>query len=324
MKRRHFISLTASAAAWPLTARAQRGGPPIVGYLSGVSAAASAPFLAALRQGLAETGFVEGRNVAIDYRWADGDYGRLPELAASLARRPAAVVFANNPAAPAAKAATSTIPVVFVVGVDPVATGLVASLNHPGANVTGVTSLNVEIGPKRMQILREMVPAANLFGVLINPRNPNADTLAREAQAAARTLGVQARVLHAGAESDFEGVFAELAKSGAGGLVIGADALFNACNAQLAALSLRHAMPAITQYRDFAVAGGLMAYGGNVTELYRRAAVYVGRILKGDKPADLPVQQVTNVELVLNLKTAKALGLTVPLPLLGRADEVIE
>jgi putative ABC transport system substrate-binding protein len=325
MRRREFISLLGgAAAAWPLAAGAQQH-IPVVGFLNGASPDSYADRVRAFRQGLSETGYVEGRNVAIEYRWADGEYDRLPALATDLVRRQVAVIVAGaNAGALAGKAATTTIPIVFSIAADPVALGLVASLNRPGGNLTGVTNLNTELGPKRLELMRELVPPSSIIGVLVNPTNRNAETLSKELQAAARTMGLQIHILHASAERDFDTVFTTLVQQKVGGLVIGADAFFNSRSEQLAALAVRHTMPAIYQFREFAAAGGLMSYGGGFGESYRLAGVYTGRILKGEKPADLPVQQSTKAELIVNLKTAKALGLTIPLPLLARADEVIE
>jgi putative ABC transport system substrate-binding protein len=280
--------------------------------------------LRAFLQGLSETGYVEGRNIAIEYRWAEEKNDRLPALAADLVRRQVNVIVANNPAALPAKAATTTIPIVFTIGFDPVAAGLVASLNRPGGNVTGLTSLNLELGLKRLELMHELVPAATIIAFLLNPTSPSAETQLRDLQAAARTMGLQLHVLHASTERDFDTVFANLVQLRAGALVIGPDAFFNSRSGQLAALAVRHAVPAIFQFRAFAAAGGLMSYGGNLADLYRQSGVYTGRILKGEKPAELPVQQVTKVELILNLKTAKTLGLDLPPTLLVRADEVIE
>jgi putative ABC transport system substrate-binding protein len=282
--------------------------------------------VAAFRKGLQESGYVEGQNVAIEFRWAEGRTDRLSAMAADLVRRQVTVIAATTtPAALAAKGATSVIPIVFEIGGDAVQLGLVASLNRPGANITGVTQLNQEVAPKRMELLHELVPSAKLVGLLINPKDPAvAEPLARASQATAHALGLDLHVLSASTENDFDGVFASLNQLRAGGLVIGTDALFIARPERLASLALRHAMPAVFQRREFAVAGGLASYGGDIIEAYRLAGTYCGRILKGERPANLPVLQATKVELYINLKTAKALGVTVPLPLSGRADEVIE
>jgi putative tryptophan/tyrosine transport system substrate-binding protein len=283
--------------------------------------------LRAFHQGLGETGYVEGRNVTIEYRWAEGHNDRLPALVADLARLEVAVIAATGGTAVAlaAKAATTTIPIVFNIAADPVALGLVASLSRPGGNLTGVTSLSVQVAPKRLELLHELLPAVTVVALLINPTNPIlAEIQSRDLQAAAGPLGLQLHVLHASTERDFDAVFATLAQLRAGALVIGTDLFFNTRSEQLAALTVRHAVPAIFQYREFAAAGGLMSYGNAIADPYRLVGVYTGRILKGEKPADLPVQRATKVELIINLKTAKALGLAVPLPLLGRADEVIE
>jgi putative ABC transport system substrate-binding protein len=297
-----------------------------MGFLGSESADASGDRLRGFRQGLGETGHVEGRNVSIEYRWADGQYDRLPALAADLVRRQVRVIAAaGTPVARAAKAATTTIPVVFTTAGDPVALGLVASLNRPSGNLTGVTNLNVEIGPKRLELLREMMPAATTIALLVNPTNPIAEAQSRDAQATAHTLGLQLHVLHASTERDFNTVFSTLTQLRAGALVISADLFFTARSEQLAALTLRHAVPTISsEGREFVLAGGLMSYGGSLTDSYRLAGVYAGRILKGDKPADLPVQQAVKVEMAINLKTANALGLTIPETLLATADEVIQ
>ncbi len=327
MRRREFIVAFGSAAvAWPFAAPAQPTSMPVIGLLS--SATASGLWLlnvAAFRQGLSEAGYVEGRNVAIEARWADDQYDRLPTMAADLTRRQVAVIAAfTTPAATAAKAATATIPIVFTTISDPVQIGLVASLNRPGGNVTGVTLLAVEVGPKLLELLHEAVPSSTIIALLVNPTNPNVATLSRNLQAAAGTLGLQLHVLNASTERDFDAVFAKLRELRAGALMIGQDAFFNSRGGQLGALSLRNAMPAIYVNRGFAAAGGLMSYGASQNDAYRQAGTYAGRILKGEKPADLPVVQSTKFDLTINLKTAKALGLNMPLPLLGRADEVIE
>jgi putative ABC transport system substrate-binding protein len=276
-------------------------------------------------QGLSETGYVERRNVAIEYRLSEGQNDRLPALAADLVRLPVTVIAAGGlPAVLAAKAATAILPIAFYVGVDPVEMGLVASLNWPGGNLTGVTGLSVELVPKRLELLHELVPTATAMALLVNPTNPNAVTQTRELQAAARTLGLNLHVLHASSEHDYEAVFARMAGLGAGALVVGADGMFVRHSEQLGALTARRRLPAITQDRGFAAAGGLASYGASIQDAYRLVGVYAGRILKGEKPTDLPVQQATKVELMINLRTAKAFGLAVPLPLLGRADEVIE
>jgi putative ABC transport system substrate-binding protein len=324
MNRRGLISLLGGAAAWPLAARAQQRAMPVVGFLSGVSAWEDAHLAAAFRQGLSETGYVEGRNVLVDYLWAEGHYERLAALAADLVSRQVTVIATGSIAAGlAAKAATTTVPIVFQVGGDPVESGLVATLNRPGGNLTGVTTLSLELWPKRLELLHEVVPTATLIGLLVNPINFD-NKLNLEIQAAARTLGLQLHVLHATTERDFDTVFATLVQLRVGALMIGGDAFFTSRSEQLAALTVRHAVPTIFQYRQFAAAGGLMSYGSSITEAYRLVGVYTGRILKGEKPTDLPVQQSAKFELFINLKTAKTLGLTVPLSLLGRADDVIE
>jgi putative ABC transport system substrate-binding protein len=326
VNRRQVITLLgATAVAWPLDARAQQPAMPVVGFLNSASPAAFPHLVAAFHQGLGETGYVEGRNLAIEYRWADGQYDRLPAMAADLVARQVKVIAANGPASLPAKAAAATTPVVFLTGVDPVENGLVASLSRPGGSVTGVTLLNVELASKRLELLRELVPSATSIALLENPAYPSvAERSSRELQAAARTLGLGLRILQASTEHDFNTVFATLVQMRAGALVIGTDPFLISRSEQLAALTVRHAIPAIFNYREFSAAGGLMSYGSSNRDAYRLVGVYTGRILKGEKPADLPVQQSTKVELIINLKTAKALGIIVPLPLLGRADEVIE
>jgi putative ABC transport system substrate-binding protein len=322
MKRREFITLLGGAAAWPLAARAQQ--PPVIGFLNTGSPNLLPHHLSAFRQGFNDAGYVEGRNVAIEYRWADGRYDRLPALAADLVRQRVAVIVANGPAVPPAKLATATIPIVFVTGVDPVATGLVARLNEPGGNLTGVTTLDVELGPKLLDVLHQTVPGAANIAALVNPLNPAGAGQSADLLAAARNFGLQLTILHAGGEAQIDAVFASLAKSRPGALLISSDAFFNSQCERLAALSVRNALATISLYREFPAAGGLMSYGTSIADLYRQAAAYTGRILKGEKPADLPVQQATKIELIINLKTAKALGLEVPTTLLVRADEVIE
>ncbi len=327
MQRRQFIAfLGGAAAAWPLASRAQQPALPVVGFVNFASAKGYEPRLSAFLKGLSEAGYVDGRNVTIEYRWAEGRIDRLPAMVADLVHRQVTVIAATStPAALAAKAATTTIPIVFEMGGDPVRLGLGPSLSHPGGNVTGVTQMNQEVTPKRLQLLHELVPTASIIALLVDPANPTvAETVTKEVQAAARTLGLKLHVLNASTERDFDGVFAKLIELRAGGLVIGGSAFFTTGSERLAALALHHAVPAIYIGRNFAVAGGLLSYGGDVNDAYRLTGVYVGRVLKGDKPADLPVQQATKVELYINLKTAKALGLNIPNSLIGRADEVIE
>jgi putative ABC transport system substrate-binding protein len=325
MRRREFITLLGGAAvSWPLAVRAQQPAMPVLGFLNTRAPDQDPQFLAAFHQGLKETGWVEGRNVTVEYRWAEGQNDRLPALAADLVRRGVTVIAANSQATAAAKAATTTIPIVFITGADPVQVGFVASLNRPGGNLTGVTSLDVELNGKRLELLHELLPKAGALAALVNPTFPGSDIISKHLQAAASTLGLQLHILHASTQRDIDTVFTTLARLQASGLVIGNDPFFTSWSERLAALALGHGVAAIYEFREFAAAGGLMSYGGSVTDLYRLLGVYAGRILKGEKPADLPVQQRTNVELIINLKTARALGITVPLPLLGRADEVIE
>lgn len=327
MRRRDFIALfSGAAAAWPLRALAQQSAMPVVGFLGISSPAGFAIRLRAFRQGLKDAGYVEGKNVIAEYRWAEGQNARIPALAADLVQHQVAVIVAGGTASVvAAKAATATIPIVFEVGVDPVASGFVTRLDRPGGNVTGVTNLNVEIGPKRLELMHELLPSVTVIAALVNPTSPIlSESYVRGLQAAARGLGLQLHVLNASTEQEFDKVFAELVQLRAGGLVITGDQFFSSRIEQLAALTVRHAVPAIYQYHAFVNAGGLLSYGASETENYRLVGKYVGRILKGEKPADLPVIQSAKVELIVSLKTAKALGLTVPMSLLGRADEVIE
>ena len=328
LKRREFISLLSGAVvAWPLAARAQQAPMPMIGLLGTESPDLYADRLRPFRQGLRESGYVEGRNVVIEYRWAEGHHDRFPSLLADLVSRKVAVIaaFAGTPPALAAKAATTTIPIVFVTSGDPVAAGLVTSLAWPGGNITGVTSMAVELGPKQLEVVRELVPTARVSALLVNPDNPaNACLLVEAVKAAAATRGIELHVLHARNESDFNAAFAALPSVGAGALMIGSDPFFNSRVERLVALALRHRMPTVYPFREYAMAGGLLSYGDSITGPYRVAGAYAGRIVGGEKPSDLPVQQSTKVELVVNLKTANALGFSVPLALLVRADEVIE
>ena len=324
MKRREFIALLGSTAAtWPLAARAQQTAMPVIGFLSSTSPQVYAVRLRGFAQGLKEEGYIEGQNVAIEYRWAGDHEDRLPVLAAELVQRQVTVIAAGgSPSSLAAKAATATIPIVFETASDPVTLGLVASLNRPGGNLTGVTNLNVEVGQKRLELLREILPAATIIAVLVNPSAAAVtEQFMRAMQAAAPALGMQLQVLQASTDRDLDTVFAALR---ADALVIGPYLFFASRKEQLGALSLRHAVPAIFTYRSFVAAGGLMSYGADETESYRLVGIYTGKILKGAKPGDLPVQRATKVELMINLKTAKALGIAVPLALSGRADELIE
>ena len=326
-RRELLLLLGGAATAWPLAGRAQHKAMPVIGWLTGASPGhAIAPIVGAFRQGLSETGYVEGQNLTIEYRWAEDHYDRLPGLAADLVRRKVDLIAAVVGPAPAlaAKSATSTIPIVFVSGGDPVAAGLVASLARPGGNLTGFSLLNVELMPKRLDLLSELVPQARVIALLVNPNNALTERMISDVQEAARTKGVQLPVLKAGTDSEIDAAFATLVQLHAGALVVQAEPFFRSRLDQLVALTSHHAVPAIDQSREFAAAGGLISYGTNIAGVHRQAGIYAGKILKGEKPADLPVQQPTKFELVINLKTAKALGITVPQSLLARADEVIE
>jgi putative tryptophan/tyrosine transport system substrate-binding protein len=326
MRRREFIAFVGTAAAWPLAARAQQPNTPLVGFLNVASSDEYRPQAAAFRQGLQETGYMDGQNVVIEYRWAEGQSDRLPVMVDDLLHRQVAVIAATStPAALAAKAATKTIPIVFEVGGDPIELGLVASLNRPGGNVTGVTQLTSGLVAKKLEVLHELLPTAKTVALLVKrPIQVNSEVQIRETTSAAQMLGLELHVLEVSTEEQLDAVFANLGQLRAGGLVVSGEAFFTSHTGQLAALAVRHAVPTIYSGREFAAAGGLMSYGTSFTNSYRLAGVYTGRILKGEKPADLPVQQATKIELYINLKTARALGIAVPLPLSGRADEVIE
>jgi putative tryptophan/tyrosine transport system substrate-binding protein len=326
MKRRAFIlALAGTAAAWPLAARAQQAAVPVIGFLSGGAPESVTPALASFRQGLQETGVIEGRNAAIEARWARGEFDRLPELAADLVGRRAAVIVTSTlPAALAAKAATTTIPVVFVIGEDPVEVGLVHTLNRPGGNVTGLSNFMNLLGAKRLELLAETVPNANALALLVNPNNPNAEPDSRSLQAAAQALGRRIEVLKAANEPELEAAFAAIAEQRLGALFVNIDSFFAARADQLVALAARHRVPASYPLRHFVAAGGLMSYDANFADAFRRAGVYAGRILKGEKAADLPVLQPTRFQLAINLKAAKALGIDIPAKVLALADEVIE
>jgi len=326
MRRRELITLLGgAAAAWPLAARAQQKAMPVIGFLNSASPGTSPPNLAAFHKGVSEIGYVEGQNVVIEYRWAEGHYDRLPAMAGDLVGHKVDVIVTGGiPAALAAKSATSTIPIVFTLGDDPVGLGLVASLARPGGNLTGVSFMLVELGPKRLELLSELVPWARSIALLVNPNNANAQRTSAEARDAARAKRVQPQILRAASESEIDAAFASAVHLHAGALVIGPDPYFLSRRKQLVALAADRALPVMYFGREFAVAGGLVSYGPSIAAAYRQAGIYVGKILKGAKPADLPVQQPTTFELVVNLNTAKALGLTVPPSILARADEVIE
>jgi putative tryptophan/tyrosine transport system substrate-binding protein len=324
--RRELLVALGGAVAWPLAVRAQQGKMPVIGILASVSPAPYAPFIAAIKEGLRQTGYVEGRNVAIEYRWAEGQYDRLPQLASELVESGVAVMIlvGGGATTTAAKAATATIPIVVVMGDDPVKTGAVVALNRPGGNVTGVSLLSVAMEAKRLQLLRELAPNVSVIAIVLNPNNPQADEQLQELQDAGHALGVQVEPFKAGSPSEIDTAFLNLVERRAGALLMAADAFFNTRREQFIVLSARHALPAIFPYREFPAAGGLMSYGTSLADAYRQEGIYAGRILKGEKPAEMPVQQAVKIELVINLQTAKSLGLTIPLALLGRADEVIE
>jgi putative tryptophan/tyrosine transport system substrate-binding protein len=327
MKRREFLSLLGgAAAAWPLAARAQQPGMPMIGFLHVASAGPFAHLIAGLRRGLGETGHVEGQNVTIEFRWADGRYDRLAELAADLVRRQVAVIVTGGGEAPAlaAKAATATIPIVFNTGRDPVKVGLVTSLGRPGGNVTGVNLFTTELAEKRLGLMHDLIPAGALFALLVNPSFPGAEEITQDAQAAARAVGRPTYVITASSESEIDAAFAAIVQMRAGAVLVGVDPFFNSRRNQIVALAARYAIPAVYEQREFAVAGGLMSYGTSLTDAYRQQGIYAGRILRGEKPSELPVMQLSKFELVINLKTAEALGLAIPPGVLAIADEVME
>jgi putative ABC transport system substrate-binding protein len=325
LRRREFVTLLGGAAAWPLAARAQQRAMPVIGFLNGTSLQGYGRFLLAFRHGLTEVGYVEGQNVGIEYRWAEGHYERLPALAADLISRHVNLIAATStPANVIAKAATTTIPIVFTTSSDPVELGLVASLRQPGGNVTGAVTLNIEVGSKRLELLHALIPPAAVIGLLINPSRPGAADQSHVLEEDARVLGLQIQVHNATTEGEIEAAFARLGAERAKALLVNTDAFFFSRRDQLVALAKQHEVPAIFDRREYAEAGGLMSYGGSVTDVYRLAGNYAGRILKGEKPSTLPVQQSTKIELVINLKTAKALGLSIPSTVLAIADDVIE
>ena len=324
MNRRDVLILAGVGIVWPPPANAQRKGMPVIGYLSSGSPGPNAPSVAAFRQGLSETGYIEGKNVAIEYRWAEGSYDRLPALTSDLVDLQVDVIVTGGPAASAAKNATSTIPIVVFGSGDPVAAGWAASLARPGGNLTGLNILLTELMPKRLELISELVPQAGVIALLVNPNSAGAERQTRDLQEAARARRVQLIILKAGTESEIDGAFGSLVQSQAGALLVGADAFFNSRREKLVALAARFAVPAIYEWREFAELGGLVSYGPSQTDLWRQVGIYTGKILKGAKPGDLPIQQPTTFELVVNLNTAKALGLTIPPSILARATEVLE
>src|SRR5262245_31662739 len=326
MKRREFITLIGGVAAWPLAARAQQAATPVIGFLSSGSLGPLVELVAAFRKGLGQVRYVEGQSVTIEYRFAEGRYERLPALAADLAGRQVAVIVAvgGTVVAKAAKGSTTTIPIVFLIGDDPVKAGLVTSFNRPEGNITGMSQIAAELGAKRVELLHELLPRAKSVSFLVNPTNPNVETDTKEIEGAGHALGIEVQVLNASGENDIEPAFVALARSKPNALVVSNDAMFTIRREHIVSLAAHDAVPAIYSFREFVVAGGLMSYGPSLTDAFRQGAVYAGRILKGEKPADLPVMRPTKLELVINLKTAKALGLDVPPTLLARADEVIE
>jgi putative tryptophan/tyrosine transport system substrate-binding protein len=325
MRRGEFITLLGGAAAWPFAVRAQQAAMPVIGFLNGGSPEAQPLLLGAFRQGLIETGYIEDQNVKIEYRWAESQYDRLPAMAGDLVRRQVSVIAATGtPAALVAKAATAVIPIVFETAGDPIKLGLVASLNRPGRNITGVTQLSSELVSKRLGLLHDIIPTAKIIGLLLNPNDPRVESQSKDMQEAAHALGLQIHIVNASTEGEIDSAFATLVQLQAGALIVGTGEFFNRRSEQLVALAARYAIPAIYQYRLFVMAGGLITYGTSLTDSYRQAGVYTGRILKGEKPADLPVPRPTRFELIINLKTANALGLTIPPGVLAIADEVIE
>jgi putative ABC transport system substrate-binding protein len=327
VRRRTFITLLGGAATWPLAARAQQSAMPVIGILYGGSSDAYAYLLTAIRRGLRESGYIEGRNVAIEYRWAEDRYDRVPALADDLVRRQVDVIIANGGGgyvAKVAKAATATIPIVFTTNLDPVKSGLVASLNHPGGNATGMSFFSSLLEPKKFELIHELVPKAVAIAILVNPDNPNSESIVKMVKAAGDGVGRSLVVVTGSTDREIESAYATVVERRAGGLIVAADPFFNARREQVVTLSARHTIPAIYEWREFVEVGGLMSYGSSITDTFRQIGVYAGRILKGEKPGDLPVQQPTKFELVVNLKTAKTLGLDVPTAILLRADEVIE